>query len=491
MSTVKGQVSPIQVYPMTNFKGEGLEETNNLANAYLLQPEKLGSVLAYAFGYQENNVLNLLTGGIGNTKVISQKEYEWDLHAQNERAIEVGYDSPDASLDMPGYGNTRFKLVLSEKWFDETDVLLANDGQTQVRVMTEPYQDGNGWVYTVQLAGSGEYDEYCNPELLQLGATWSKEWSEVQEYSDKGGGHGFVTPFKLRNQLTTLRKTIKVTRNAAKAVMVIELYSPTGEKTKLWSKMSEWTAMAKWYREIDSMLLYSKYNKNSRGEVALTANDGRPIYRGAGFRQQIAPANKQYYTRLTYKILDDFLLNLSYNANKWGGNHKFVALTGKMGMREFDRAISDHANGNNITVDNSGTFITGKGDSLEFTGYFKSVQFLNNVHLTVKEFPPYDDLVRNRELHPISQRPVESYRFTFLNFGTKNGKANIYKIALTESEMSMWTVAGSTDPTSGVAKSTSTQRASGIDGYDMHFLSECGVVIEDPTSCGELILRVC
>jgi hypothetical protein len=486
----KTQVSPLQVYQTRNFNG--LTESNHLSNAFLTEPEKVGSVLAYAFGIQENNVLSLLTGGIGNTLYVNNREYEWKLHSQSDRAIEVGADSPSAGGQMPGYGGQPIELILAEKWFEVSDVLVADDGETQVRVMQEPYQSGSSYVYTVQTVDAAK-GAFIDPEFLKIGARWSKEFSSVEEYSIKGGGHGYATPYLLRNQLTTLRKTYKVSREAAKAVMVVELFDPAdpSKSTKLWTKLAEWTAMAYWYREIDKSYIYSKYNKDSKGVVKLQGENKRPVYHGAGFREQISPANKRYYTKLTYEILDEFLLDLSYAASKWGGDHKFVALTGKMGMREFDRAIKDHARGNNITVTDHGTFITGKGDELGFTGYFKTVTFMNGIELTVKEFEPYDDIVRGRALHPASKKPVESYRFTILNFGRKNGKSNIRKVAMQDSDMAMWHVCGSTDPYGGVAKGINIQRSSGIDGYEVHFLSQCGIMIEDPTSCGELILRVC
>lgn len=79
-------------------------------------------------------------------------------------------------------------------------------------------------------------------------------------------------------------------------------------------------------------------------------------------------------------MLDGFLLDLSYNANRWGGNYNFVALTGKMGMREFSNAITERQTALGIVVTDNGTFITGKGDSLTLTGHFKSVEFLNGVN---------------------------------------------------------------------------------------------------------------
>lgn len=486
--TSKTSVSPLQVYESRDFAG--LTESNHLSNAYLTEPEKVGSVLAYAFGIQEDNVLSLLTGGIGNTLYVNNREYEWDLHSQSDKAIEVIADTAGANL-TPGQYGMLFKITLAEKWFDVSDVLLADDTLTQARVQFEPESDGAGWTYTCQLVSPNQL-AFVDPAFLKPGAKWSKEYSAVEEYSVKGGGHGYATPYKLRNQLTTLRKTYSVTREATKAVMIVELFDPAdpSKSTKLWTKVAEWTAMAYWYRELDKSYLYSIYNKASNGEVSVQGENKRPVFIGAGLREQISPANRRFYTKLTYEILDEFLLDLSYAASKWGGDYKFVALTGKMGMREFDRAIKDHARGNNITVTTAGTFITGHGDELSFEGYFKTVMFLNGIELTVKEFAPYDDIVRGRALHPITQKPIESYRFTVLNFGRNKGVSNIRKVAMADSEMAMWHVCGSTDPFGGVAKSIMTQRSSGIDGYDVHFLSQCGLMVQDPTSCGELILRV-
>ena len=67
------------------------------------------------------------------------------------------------------------------------------------------------------------------------------------------------------------------------------------------------------------------------GMVHLKGENQRSVYHGAGLRQQISPANKRTYYKLTYELLDTFLLDLSYNANRWGGNLNFVALTGKNG----------------------------------------------------------------------------------------------------------------------------------------------------------------
>jgi hypothetical protein len=479
-------ISPLQVYKAKDFSG--FTEHNHLVNAYMREPHKMDGILAYAFGITGNSVMNLLTSGLGNTMYIGEKEFNWDLYGKTERAIELIEDCADGGV-TPGINSTRFRIKFAEKLFEVTDVLKSDKG-TFVRVQLEPYQDAVGWVYTVQMIDP-DPTKYIDPDDVLAGARFSKYFSSVEEASIKGGGVSYNSPFKLKNQLTTLRKKYGCSRNAVKGVMVIEMpVAGTNKKTRLWTKMAEWNAMVEWQREIDRMLIYNIYNKNAQGVITLQGESQRPVFHGAGFRQQISPANVRYYSRLTYALLDDFLLDLSYAANAWGGDHKFVALTGKMGLREFHRAVVEEMRGAGITVTDKGTFIAGEGQELVFQGQFTTIKFLNGIELTVKEFPPYDDLVHNRELHPISKKPLESYRFTFLNIGRKDGVANIQKVALEDSENVMWHVAGSTNPYGGVVKSISTQSSSSIDGYEVHMLEECILKVADPTSCGELIMVI-
>ena len=480
----QADVSPLQLHKLRALPS-GMTESDHLSAAYLTEPEKMDAVLAYAFGTQNETVLSMLTGGIGNTRFVSNREYTWELHGQTERAIVVsGPISTGASI---GKGSQPFSWKMEEGIFQISDNLVSDDG-TMCRVSNVVF-NGIEYIYTAVLTDP-DPKKFINATQLETGARFSKDFSTVEEFSDKGGGTDFVAPMTLKNQLTTLRKHYAVSRSAATDVMVIELFSEDGKSTKLWTKLAEWTALAQWYKEIDRSFIYTVYNKDPQGYVRLKGKNQRPVYHGAGVRQQISPANKYYYAKLTYDAMDEFLLDLSYNANRWGGDYNFVALTGKMGIREFNRAVLERQKELGITITNSGTFITGTGSDLTLTGHFKSVEFLNGVSLTVKEFSPYDDKVRNRTLHPTTKKPIESYRFTILNFGTVKGKANIRKVAKQNSENAMWYVAGSTTPFGDVAKSTSVMRSNGLDGYEVHMLAEVGIQLQDPTSCGEMIMRL-
>jgi len=231
--------------------------------------------------------------------------------------------------------------------------------------------------------------------------------------------------------------------------------------------------------------MYSKFNARTDGTVSLQGTNGRPVYIGAGLLQQIAPANRKYYTTLTLDLLDTFLSDLSYNI-LGQGERKFIALTGEMGMRELDRVLRAKASAYTY-LDLGPSLITGSGQNLTLGGQFTTYKGLNGVELTLKHFPLYDNPVFNRKLHPTSGKPLESYRMTFIDFGMRDGDSNLRKVVRKDRELVMWHVAGSVAPGVGHAKSISTMRANSKDGYSVDFLSEQGIMLADPTTSGELI----
>ena len=112
---------------------------------------------------------------------------------------------------------------------------------------------------------------------------------------------------------------------------------------------------------------------------------------------------------------------------------------------------------------------------------------LNGIELTLKHLPLYDNPVYNRKRHPITGKPLESYRITIIDFGRRDGEANVQKVVRKGRELVMWYTGGSVAPGAGFATSATTLRSNAKDGYSVHFLSEQGIRIADPTTSGELI----
>lgn len=477
---------------LTLYRGKwfsDLIDTNKISLASQQRPHEVGTILSYVFGTKDagySTSLDMLTGGLGNTMTIQEEVYEWGVMIDQDRAVTIrdakwnGAEITDEST--PGLGLTPITLWLEDAWFGPGATIELDD-KTQLRIQDAPYMDGNLAVYTAFMS-NGNPAAYVDPEMLKAGHQVNRLASAYEEYSEEADILNYNTHFKMRNHLTTMRLSYDITGSAYSTVMAVALKDPkTGKTSYLWSTYQEWVAMREWYKRMERGLVYNVNNVNKDGSCNLKGKNGRPAYIGAGLLEQIAPSNKRYYTRLTAELLEDFLFDLSYNV--LGTNErKFVALTGEMGMREFDRILKEKmANLNLIDT----VFVTGSGDSLTFGAQFKTYKMSNGIELTLKYFPLYDNTVYNRQLHPVTLKPLESYRMTFLDLGRRDGQANIVKVVRKDREFVNWCTAGSVTP-AGYAHSNTEVRSNAKDGYSVHFLAECGIMLRDPRSSGELIM---
>lgn len=467
-----------------------------ISEAMLTRPYEVERIIDYVFATKDDGYstsIDAITGGLGNVMTITSRDYEWNVAIDADRAVTIraarwqGTEITAANADtiMAGLGNTPIQIWVDEKWFGPGAVLEMDNREYQVRVAEEPYQDGNLFVYTVYVANS-QSNSYIPGKYLLAGRQVSRLGAAYEEYSEQADILNYNTHFKMRNFLFTTRLSYDITGSAYATVLWIGLRDPrSGKVSYLWADYQEWLAMREWKKRCEMMMVYSKSNVNKDGTTSLRGANGRPVYIPAGLLEQISPSNKRYYTDFSLELIEDFLSDLTYNI--LGTNErKFVALTGEMGLRVFDNAIKTKVAGMNLT---DSKFISGSGQELILGGQFKTYRMTNGIELTVKHFPLYDDTTRNRILHPITGKPIESYRFTFLDLGRRDGQANIVKVVRKGREFIQWYTGGSVAP-NGPAKSISTLRSNAKDGYSVHFLGEMGIMVRDPRACGELILDV-
>ncbi len=167
----QANVSPLQLTQLRKLP-TGMTESSHLSNAYLTEPEKMDGVLAYAFGTKNENVLSMLTGGLGNTKFVANREYKWELHGQVERAIEVSGD-PITTGDKPGYGGSVVHMKVAENIFSVSDNLVSDDG-TQVRV-NQVRNNGLDYIISFVLTDP-DPNKWIDPSQIKQGARWSKDY---------------------------------------------------------------------------------------------------------------------------------------------------------------------------------------------------------------------------------------------------------------------------------------------------------------------------
>lgn len=472
----------------------GMTEQNNLATALLTMPE-ISKTLAYAFG-PKKYALSYLTQGMGRMstshKVIGNREFRWPLMTLLTKAVLITGQVTGGST--PGLKRTTFKIKLAEKLFGVGDI-LATHSRTLVRVQEAPVLDGVDYIYVLQIVNP-DPAAYVDPTDLLSGKEVSKEFSSFEEGSE--GGSDYETyPFWFENQMTTMRSEFSMTGGAQTDVMILQVGGPDKKGSFLWMYEKEYQHMLKWNEYCERMLWYSEYNKDPQGQVHLPGANGRPVFMGAGILEQIAPSNRRTYTQLTEQIVRDFLIDLMENA-KDAEQTKFVGHCGYMFFEEFHQAMKNSLGNFGFNLVDT-HFVTGSGQELALGGQFKTYRGLNGTELTLIHNPLYDSKVNNRQLHPISKKPIESYRCTILDYGMYGGESNISVVAKgadgIDRSLLTWYTAGSQTPGGAMGADNikgymSTMRSNGIDGWTCHFLSEKGIKVINPLSCGELILDI-
>jgi hypothetical protein len=478
----------LQLYRGKRFSD--LVDENMISNALLSRPHEISGLLSLVFGTKDDGVstaIDLITGGLGKTMIIDNREFEWSVMIDSDHAVnirwakyngkEISYDDIAAGTPI-GINNTPIYLGLEERYFGPGAILSLDNYNFQVRTNGVPYQDGSTWVYETYVV-----DGISIPaEFLLPGRQVSRMGSAYEEYSDEADIINYQTPFKMRNHLQTLRLTYDITGDAYSTVLAIALKDPeTGKTSYLWSDYQYWIALREWKKREEKALLFSKSNRNADGTYGLKGTNGRPVPTMSGLFEQISPANVRYYTVLTAELLEDYLFDLCYNI--LGTNErKFIALTGEMGIREFNRILMEKAATFNL-IDTK--FVTGSGQELTLGGQFTTYKMTNGIELTVKRCPMFDNMEMFRQLHPLTGKPLMSYTFLFVDLGQRDGQSNIVKVCRKGREFVQWTTGGSVIP-SGYGNSINTLRSNSRDGYSVHFLGEEGIMLRNPLSCGVL-----
>lgn len=474
----------LQLYRGKRFSD--LVDENMISNALLTNPHQVSGLLSLVFGTKDDGVstaIDMITGGLGKTMIIDNREYEWSVMIDGDHAVNIMWakcDGVDVNENTAaGLNGTPIYIALEEKWYGPGTILAFDDINFQVRVKGMPYQDGNAWVYECYVA-EGFANSYIPGIYLLPGRQVDRVGSAYEEYSDEADIINYQTPFKMRNNLMTLRLTYDITGDAYSTVLAIALTDPeTGKKSYLWSDYQYWKALREWKKREEKALLFSKSNRNADGTYNLKGSNGRPVPISAGLFEQISPANVRYYTTLTCELFEEFLFDLCYNL--LGTNErKFMALTGEMGIREFDRILKEKVASFQM-IDTH--FITGSGQELTLGGQFTTYKMTNGIELTVKRCAMFDNMEMFRKLHPLSGKPLMSYTFLFIDLGQRDGQANIVKVCRKGREFVQWCTAGSVTP-AGYANNINTVRSNSRDGYQVHFLGEEGIMLRNPLSCG-------
>ena len=117
----------LQLYRGKRFSD--LVDENMIANAMLTKPHEVAGLLSLVFGTKDDGVstaIDLITGGIGRTMIIENREYEWNVMIDADHAVNIrwakwnGKEITPKSIEdglTPGINGTPIYLGLEERWF--------------------------------------------------------------------------------------------------------------------------------------------------------------------------------------------------------------------------------------------------------------------------------------------------------------------------------------------------------------------------------------
>lgn len=484
------------------FRGEFVTE-NQLADALLTMPY-LDEVLTYAmFNEGKSNsylLLQGLTKALGNVgvpgqgiKYIGSDQYMWFLQVDGMRSVPiVGPSSPPPDANV-GINFSNFVLPLAERYFGIGDTLFLGGGaidSVYVRVMEEPYRQGNAWCYTLQILGN-DPNQFVNPKYLQIGKEVSWVGTAFEEGSE-GGNMKSSTYMGFKNQFGIYRMAAGMTGSAAATKLIFRIETNKGRKD-LWLYKQQYDLLVQFHKMLEHEYWHSRYNRLSDDTIANIGASGRVVRRGSGIEEQILGSNTYVTDRLSEELLRHILFDVMRNEGRFSTNNR-VLITGTGGLIEFHNAMKEAMVGTVAMVDGALFVHKRTGNELAFGAQFTTYKGFLGQNLVVAFHPMFDDRTLYPELHPVTGLTMQSYKMYFLNFGDVDGEPNIQVVARGvdgyRRGLIQWFSAGSTTPNfNGDTGTKMLSAANGFDGFMCYVLSESGVMIRNPLSCACILLR--
>ena len=475
----------------------GLTLKNHIGAIFGTQPQLISPLTTVLL--QNSGMKNLdTTLSLFPEKILpTADDFVWKVVGSDERNIPIVGFAKDAagtliSSGNVGEGRTVFFLTFQEKWFTKQHVIAGPRPDVyQVRIISEPYEDGTNITYECEVWGGQEslagipFDEFTAGNRFSIESAYVED-----ELSIQGAGIQFTSPYLMRNSVSSLRMEHKVSGAMIDAKVEpvyfagIETRDPnTGKvhKSTTWMQEVYWQFEKAFSRIKSRTIMFGRTNRDEKGRYLNKGNANIEIKAGSGIREQMEVSNTITYNKFSIRLLEDVLSELSEGKLDWG-ERKFMMRTGERGAAQFNRAATVAASGWKTLFDNTNqNAIKGVSSKFHDNAFGAGFQFVewrapNNIHIMLEVDPMYDDKVRNKVLHP-DGGVAESYRYDILYIGSME-EPNIQKIKVKGDDELRGYMAGIRDPYSG--------RRGGImqhmeDSATMTAMCGTGAMVKDPS----------
>ena len=293
-------------------------------------------------------------------------------------------------------------------------------------------------------------------------------------------GQNYSYPDTYKNWLTLSRKKCKIMGSDLTDVTWIE-----NNGHRLWYFTKEQQMTDQFMYELELNRWYGKKTMGSAADFPGdrgTATAGLPIM-GDGLLAQIDSSNQATYTAgaLSEEDIVNYIGVLSKNALSPEGN-VWTVYTGTQGRIDFHRAMKD------LLVSNGagGAEMMAKGGAAVTLGAnFSEYNVLGN-KMVLAYCPVFDDPNLHSATSATFDSSNESGKMVFLDMGQQQGVANIELIAKGAEGMSRNFVKKYVPGMVNPYDYSSMMAASGDDFFECQILTESGIIVRNPLSCGIL-----
>ena len=492
----------------TGTYGVGTTAANAL-NANLLQHPEIARTLISLYPRYSMTYLLERTRRMASEKVLGDNSYEWKvMNRLNRKTVIKTHGTPtgtaagtaaDAGVNIVDLIFAPTNAGTAESQFNLYDVVRFPSGATGL-VIAGPDADHK---YTIEaITDVTAADNSANSVVGRIGSAFPAGSAG----SDVGENNAYPDTYK--NWMTTNRKKCTITGKDATDVSWIEnngqsLWYFTKEQQMMDQFMYE-QELQRWYGQTSVATAATNYSATNTdiisgiaaGEfadgtarAASGTGDGSFVI-GDGVLAQISASNQASYSAgtLTEDIITEFIGKISLNAQGAEGN-EWVVFTGTEGRIAFHRAMKD------LLVAPAGAMTGGSmadvkaGSDISLGGNFTSYYALGN-KITIAYCPVFDD----PHVHGASggtnsfgdTRLKESMKMVFMDFGSTSGVSNVELITkgangINRSLVKKY-VGGMVNP----YDTKSMMAANGDDRFQCHVLSETGIIVRNPLSCGIL-----
>ncbi len=447
--------------------GKDTLQSNALVTGLLKYPEISSTMIKQYPQY----CLTYFTDGtsrFAKEEIVGDISVKWAIQGRLNRP-----STCTGSLTGTGAAGSIFTVEFEENYFNPNDVVRFKGG-IQGLVLSEPQPSAGGYTFRMKLM--------TNDATLTIGAantaaglTANTGASAFPEGSDRGFENS-VYPDWYENYLGITRKSKTITGSALTDVTWIE---NNGSKLWYFTAQDQTQQEYMYQKELDSW--YSISTMDSNGASTVFDDQGKPIVKGDGLLKQIDAANVDTYNgTLTEKRLTDFLAQLSLNTGR-KGNH-WMVFTGTAGRVAFHEAMK-----NLVYPDGNLVYDAAAGKDTEIGVNFTSYNALGH-RMTLVDNPLFDDPnLHGNDIDPVTGYPKESFRMVFMDWGVKDGVANVERAVKgaggVKRSMIMKYIPGMVNP----FDQSSMTSANARDGFTCEWLDESCIIVRNPLSCGQLV----